>query len=96
MVEKATYSDGDTANVTGYSCSPATLNTVGTQTIAVSYTERTVNRKTSTTVPSQSGSLTYNGGSQSPTRINYNTAQLTIGGTTTGTNAGSYTATFTP
>ena len=106
MVVKATYSDGATANVTGYSCSPATLNTVGTQTITVSYTERnvtktattsvTVNRKTISTVPSQSGSLTYNGGSQSPTWNNYNTAQLTIGGTTTGTNARSYTATFTP
>ena len=106
MVVKATYSDGATANVTGYSCSPATLNTVGTQTITVSYTERnvtktattsvTVNRKTISTVPSQSGSLTYNGGSQSPTWNNYNTVQLTIGGTTTGTNAGSYTATFTP
>ena len=30
MVVKATYSDGATANVTGYSCSPATLNAVGT------------------------------------------------------------------
>lgn len=106
MVVKATYSDGATANVTGYSCSPTVLSTVGTQTITVSYTERnvtktattsvTVNRKTISTVPSQSGSLTYNGGSQSPTWNNYNTAQLTIGGTTTGTNAGSYTATFTP
>jgi hypothetical protein len=106
MVAKATYSDGATANVTGYSCSPATLNTVGTQTITVSYTERnvtktattsvTVNRKTISAVPSQSGSLTYNGGSQSPTWNNYNAVQLTIGGTTTGTNAGSYTATFTP
>ena len=106
MVVKATYSDGATANVTGYSCSPATLNTVGTQTITVSYTERnvtktattsvTVNRKTISTVPSQSGSLTYNGGSQSPTWNNYSTTQLTIGGTTSGTNAGSYTATFTP
>lgn len=106
MVMKATYSDGATANVTGYSCSPTVLSTVGTQTITVSYTENgvtktattsvTVNRKTISTVPSQSGSLTYNGGSQSPTWNNYNTAQLTIGGTTTGTNAGSYTATFTP
>ena len=106
MVVKATYSDGATANVTGYSCSPATLNTVGTQTITVSYTERnvtktattsvTVNRKTISAVPSQSGTLTYNGGSQSPTWNNYSTTQLTIGGTTSGTNAGSYTATFTP
>lgn len=106
MVVKATYSDGATANVTGYSCSPTLLSTVGTQTITVSYTERnvtktattsvTVNRKTISAVPSQSGMLTYNGGSQSPTWNNYSTTQLTIGGTTSGTNAGSYTATFTP
>ena len=106
MVVKATYSDGATANVTGYSCSPATLNTVGTQTITVSYTENgvtktattsvTVNRKTISAVPSQSGTLTYTGSSQSPSWNNYSTTQLTIGGTTSGTNAGSYTATFTP
>ena len=46
--------------------------------------------------PSQSGSLTYNGSSQSPTWLNYNSSQLTIGGDTSGTNAGTYTATFTP
>ena len=106
MVVKATYSDGATANVTGYSCSPATLNTVGTQTITVSYTENgvtktattsvTVKRKTISAVPSQSGTLTYTGSSQSPTWTGYSTTQLTIGGTTSGTNAGSYTATFTP
>ena len=69
MVVKATYSDGATANVTGYSCSPTLLSTVGTQTITVSYTENsvtktattsvTVNRKTISAVPSQSGTLTY-------------------------------------
>lgn len=101
MVVKATYSDGATANVTGYSCSPTLLSTVGTQTITVSYTENsvtktattsvTVNRKTISAVPSQSGTLTYNGGSQSPTWTGYSTTQLTIGGTTSGTNAGSYT-----
>lgn len=47
-------------------------------------------------VPAQSGSLTYNGNSQTPSWSNYNTAQLTIGGTTSGTNAGTYNATFTP
>ncbi len=47
-------------------------------------------------VPSQSGSLTYNGSSQSPTWSNYNSNIMTIGGTTSGTNAGTYTATFTP
>ena len=106
MVVKATYSDGATANVTGYSCIPTVLSTVGTQTITVSYTENgvtktattsvTVNRKTISAVPSQSGTLTYTGSSQSPSWSNYSTTQLTIGGTTSGTNAGSYTATFTP
>lgn len=106
MVVKATYSDGATANVTGYSCSPTLLSTVGTQTITVSYTENgvtktattsvTVNRKTISAAPSQSGTLTYTGSSQSPSWNNYSTTQLTIGGTTSGTNAGSYTATFTP
>ena len=106
MVVRATYSDGATANVTGYTCSPATLNTVGTQTVTVSYTERsvtktttlsvTVERKSLSTVPSQSGSLTYSGSAQSPSWSNYNSAQLTLGGVTSGTNAGSYNATFTP
>ena len=106
IVEKPTYTNSTTANVTGYSCSPTVLSTVGTQTITVSYTENgvtktattsvTVKRKPLSAVPSQSGTLTNNGGSQSPT-WNYNcTTELTIGGTTSGTNAGSYTATFTP
>lgn len=54
------------------------------------------NRITIANIPSQSGSLTYTGGSQSPTWSNYNTTYMTIGGTTSGTNAGSYNATFTP
>lgn len=54
------------------------------------------NRITIDNVPSQSGSLTYNGGAQSPSWNNYNTAQMTLGGTTSGTNAGNYNATFTP
>ena len=106
MVVRATYSDGATANVTGYTYSPTELNTVGTQTITVSYAERgvtktttlsvTVERKSISTVPSQSGSLTYSGSAQSPSWSNYNSAQLTLGGVTSGTNAGSYNATFTP
>lgn len=54
------------------------------------------NRITIDNVPSQSGSLTYNGGAQSPSWNNYNTARMTLGGTTSGTNAGNYNATFTP
>ena len=47
-------------------------------------------------MPSQSGSLTYNGRTQYPSWSNYSSASLTLGGTTSGTNAGTYTATFTP
>ena len=47
-------------------------------------------------VPSQKGSLTYNGAEQSPVWNGYDAAKLTLGGTTSGTNAGSYNATFTP
>ena len=56
----------------------------------------TIGRATVSTLPSQSGSLTYTGSAQSPTWANYDTAKLTIGGATSGTNAGTYTATFTP
>lgn len=52
--------------------------------------------RASMTVPSQSGSLTYTGSAQSPTWANYDSGKMTIGGTTSGTNAGSYNATFTP
>ncbi len=59
-------------------------------------TTGTANRITIASVPAQSGTLTYNKSSQSPSWSNYNTTYMTIGGTTSGTNAGSYTASFTP
>ncbi|MDO5544940.1 MAG: hypothetical protein Q4F81_03785, partial [Eubacteriales bacterium] len=55
-----------------------------------------IGRAAITTVPSQSGTLTYTGSAQSPAWANYDSAKLTLGGTTSGTNAGSYEATFTP
>jgi len=63
---------------------------------AANRTTGVANKITISTVPSQSGSLTYNTNPQSPVWSNHNTAQLTLGGVTTGTNAGSYNATFTP
>ena len=54
------------------------------------------NRITISVIPSQSGTLTYNGNSQSPTWSNYSATKATIGGTTSGTNANNYNATFTP
>jgi len=63
-------------------------------------TPRTVNwtieRAVISTVPSQSGTKTYNGAAQSPSWSNYDANKLTIGGTTSATNAGTYSATFTP
>lgn len=109
MVVTATYSDGKTAAVTGYSCSPTALNTVtSSQAITVSYAENgvtqtttfnvVVNRK-SVTKPTWKSNLTYNGSAQSVSGTgswnNYNTTYMTIGGTTSTTNAGTYTATFT-
>lgn len=47
-------------------------------------------------VPTQSGALVYNGSSQSPAWNSFDPAVLTIGGTTSATDAGSYEATFTP
>lgn len=47
-------------------------------------------------VPTQSGTLTYSGSAKTPTWNGYDATQLLIGGTTSATNAGTYTATFTP
>ena len=47
-------------------------------------------------IPSQSGRLEYTGEAQSPTWNNYNSDELTIGGTTSGAAVDTYTATFTP
>ena len=56
----------------------------------------TVNRIVISTIPSQSGTLTYTGNAQSPSWSNYNSSQLTLGGATSKTDAGTYSATFTP
>lgn len=109
MVVTASYSDSQTKTVTGYSCSPTTFSTIGNQVITVSYTENgvtqtatfnvTVNRK-SVTKPTWKSNLTYTGSAQSVSSTsywnNYNTSYMTIGGTTSATNAGTYIATFTP
>ena len=109
MVVTASYSDSQTKTVTGYSCSPTTFSTIGNQVVTVSYAENgvtqtatfnvTVNRK-SVTKPTWKNNLTYTGSAQSVSSTsywnNYNTSYMTIGGTTSATNAGTYIATFTP
>lgn len=47
-------------------------------------------------VPVQRGTLTYNGEVQAPMWDNYNPNAMTVTGETSGTNAGAYTAIFTP
>ena len=53
------------------------------------------NRMTISTVPSQSGSLTYNGSAQTPSWNNYDAGKMTIS-VTAQTNAGTYNASVTP
>ena len=109
MVVTASYSDSKTAVISKYSHSPAAFSTIGNQVVTISYTENgvvqtttfnvTVNRK-SVTKPTWKSNLTYNGNAQSVSSTsrwnNYNTNYMTIGGTTSATNAGTYIATFTP
>lgn len=47
-------------------------------------------------LPVQSGTLTYTGNPQSPALSGYDPAKMTLGGTTTATDAGEYTASVTP
>ena len=90
-----TYSYGTNINA-GTNAGSVTITAVantnykGTKTV-----QFTINAK-KLTVPVQSGTLTYNTGSQSPTwNSNYDSSKMTIGGDTSKVDAGSYTATFT-
>lgn len=101
MVVKATFADGSTAVITDQvDYSPKTM-TYGTTSVVVSatiggqaYTASvavTVSRIKVSAVPTQSGTLTYNGASQSPTLSGYDATKMTLNGTQSATNAGSYT-----
>ena len=101
MVVKATFADGSTAVITDQvDYNPKTM-TYGTTSVVVSatiggtaYTASvavTVSRIKVSAVPTQSGTLTYNGASQSPTLSGYDATKMTLSGTQSATNAGSYT-----
>ena len=47
-------------------------------------------------LPKQNGTLTYNGNTQEPDWTGYDSTKMTLSGTTSGINAGTYTAKFTP
>ena len=101
MVVTATFADGSTAVITDQvDYSPKTM-TYGTTSVVVSatiggqaYTASvavTVSRIKVSAVPTQSGTLTYNGASQSPTLSGYDATKMMLSGTQSATNAGSYT-----
>ena len=106
MVVTATYSNGAKLAATGYAIEPSGPLSDGMTSVTIRYTEGgvtktvtltvTVERKRISAVPSQSGTLTYSGSEQSPSWNNYDSSKMTLGGVTSGTNAGSYDATFTP
>ena len=101
MVVKATFADGSTAVITDQvDYSPKTM-TYGITSVVVSatisgqaYTASvavTVSRIKVSAVPTQSGTLTYNGAYQSPTLSGYDATKMMLSGTQSATNAGSYT-----
>ena len=104
MVVTATYSNGATLDNPAYTVAPSGALAVGTTTVTISYSEGGVTKtatqkisvtRTVLTVPAQSGTLTYTGGELSPEWNNYDAKKMELGGVTSGTNAGSYNATFT-
>ena len=105
MVVTASYSNGATLTATGWTYSPSGALPEGTSEVEIIYTEAgvtktavqaiTVERGT-ISVPTVSGSLTYNGQAQSPTLTGYDADKMVLSGDTSGTNAGSYTSVVTP
>lgn len=104
-VVTASYSNGATLTATGWTYSPSGALPEGTSEVEIIYTEAgvtktavqaiTVERGT-ISVPTVSGSLTYNGQAQSPTLTGYDADKMVLSGDTSGTNAGSYTAVVAP
>ena len=104
MVVTATYSNGATLASPAYTFSPAGALAADDTAITITYTELGVTKtatqaisvtRTALAVPTQSGTLTYTGNAQSPEWSGYDADKMTLGGVTSGTNAGSYNATFT-
>lgn len=94
---------GVTKSAMGYTVTNGKNLIAGMTSVTISYTENGVTKtatqnisvnKIAIDVPTQKGTLTYNQKTQTPAWNNYSTTALTIGGTTSGTNAGSYNASF--
>ena len=79
---------GDGSAVITVTASESALYDSGFATINVSV-------RGSVSIPTQSGTLRYTGAAQSPTWSGYDATKMTLGGTTSGINAGTYNALFT-
>lgn len=101
MVVKATFADGSISVITDQvDYNPKTMvygvtsvvvsATIGSEAYTASIAV-TVSRIKVSAVPTQSGTLTYNGASQSPTLSGYDATKMMLSGTQMATNAGSYT-----
>ena len=104
MAITATFSDGSTSGVTGYTYPSTAFSTLGSQAVELSYTYEGVTKSTSlnvtvnaieVAVPTQTNVPSYDGGSKSPTWTGYDSVKMALSGTTDGVNAGTYTAKFT-
>lgn len=104
MIVTATYSDGSSSPVTGYTYPTTQFTTLGDKTIELSYTYESVEKTTSlqvtvvaieVPVPAQRDAITYNGEMKTPVwDANYDASKMSFSGETTGANAGKYTVTF--
>ena len=104
MAVTATFSDGSTSGVTGYTYPSTAFSTLGSQAVELSYSYEGVTKSTSlnvtvnaieVAVPTQTNVPSYDGGSKSPTWNGYDSVKMALSGTTDGVNAGTYTAKFT-
>ena len=79
LVITANYSDNSSSVVTGYTTNPAngaTLNTVGTQVVTVSYVENSITKTTTFNVTVSSGNVALAG-----VTLNVSSGNLVVGGT---------------
>lgn len=106
-VLSASSGAGATASVSGSTVTVSAGDATASITVTVSTAETanyaagsaeisvTIAESARVNIPTQNGTLTYNGSVQSPAWNNYDTGKMTVSGTTSGTNAGNYTASFT-
>lgn len=104
MVVTATFSDGSSEYVTGYSYTNAAFSTLGDQVVNLDYTYEGVTKSTHISVvvnaiemaiPVQKDILTYDGISKSPAWDGYDSIKMALTGDINGVNAGTYTVKFT-